>query len=71
MRPVAAQANESSCPDQLDLFQVSPLRGDGRGDQAGDGSAPLGSLGPLQAPRAYQLAELPGETFEDIFGDAA
>jgi hypothetical protein len=46
--------------EQLDLFADEPETPGGPG--AYDEPA---------AERDYQLTELPGETFEDIFGDAA
>jgi hypothetical protein len=52
--------------EHLDLFQDSPQRGDGSGDQATD-EVPFLSPGRQQTPRVYQLTELPGESFEEIF----
>lgn len=47
--------------EQLNLFEEdSPRRGDASGDDHG-----------TQTPRVHQLTELPGESFEDIFGGAA
>ena len=57
MRPGAAQANASSRPEQLDFWC---------GQDEIDESA-----GWAEETRVYQLTELPGDTFEDIFGDAA
>lgn len=45
---------------QLDLFVVSDPE-----------IVPPGAYDDPDERRVYQLAELPGESFEDIFGDAA
>jgi hypothetical protein len=66
--------------DQLDLFrqptEVKPTHGRhcpcsacAREDWTKI-EAPCGMHG-ADCPRVYQLTKLPGETFEDIFGDAA
>lgn len=70
--------------DQLDIFRHQPapaitppsspaseeLRGDGR--MGTDQGAPHTDAATVaRRRRAHQLTELPGTTFEDIFGDAA
>jgi hypothetical protein len=59
--------------DQLDLFR-QPSESEGGARPAGSDAArlqsPASTASPSE-PRVYQLTELPGETFEDIFGDAA
>lgn len=60
--PASAQANEPSRPEQLDLFAT---------DSPGEGhKSPQPSASRAES-RTYQLTELPGETWEDLFGDAA
>lgn len=61
----------TSRPEQLDLFKESPQRGEASGEGSTVELSPFGSGGIAPAPRAYQLTELPGTTFEDIFKDAA
>jgi len=46
--------------EQLDLFTAEP-----------DTPQARGAYDEPDGERGYQLTELPGETFEEIFGDAA
>jgi hypothetical protein len=50
--------------EQLDIF-AAPLPDEGELDE------PAGPDETPQPPRRTQLTELPGATFEEIFGDAA
>jgi len=67
-----ATLKPTSSPRQLNIFHqpVSPQRGDGSGAETVESMTP-DSRSDDQTPRIYQLDELPGETWADIFGDAA